>query len=211
MTLKIAVITANIGNFDEKRTPPLMEGVDFFYYTEENLPAPLPNLNNRLKGKYIKTQPHRFLPHDIFIWLDASVEILSADLITHCIAELSDGNDVVISHHAERHNVYDELHYIQKLIVEGNQYVIDRYAKEPLQEELDFYSREGMPDEFALFNCYCFARKNNFFVNSVFDDWWNGIIQYCNFDQTMFSYVAWKNNLRIGNLNHELIKRHAHK
>ena len=62
--MRIALLTANIGGID-KVVEPTKQNIpfDYFCYTENNLPFPLPNLSNRMKGKYLKMLTHRFLPN----------------------------------------------------------------------------------------------------------------------------------------------------
>lgn len=195
--MKVAVLSANIGDIDEIR--PLAKqsaGYNFFYYTENTLPFPLPNLDNRMKGKYFKTQAHKFLEHDIFIWIDGSIEVIDSKFIEKC-CRLLQNNDVVSSLHAQRNTPYNELTYIIDQMKNGNRYLLKRYAKQPLYKEYEFYKEQKLPKDFPLYNCYFFARLNNQNVNAAFDTWWDIIMRYSNFDQTQFSYAAWKHNLKI--------------
>lgn len=207
--MKVAIITCNIGGID-KIYPPVKQTADFelFYYTENNLPFPFPALNNRLKGKYLKTQAHRFLKHDIFIWIDGSVEITSEDFVETIIDELL-YSEVIIQPHTERKNVYEEFNYIQKRMQQGNPYLLKRYAGQPFDQEREFYLKQGLPKEFPLYQCSFFARANNKRMNTVFNEWWDMILRYSNFDQSQFSYVAWKNNLQIAGIDN-LFVRHKH-
>ncbi len=195
--MRIALLTANIGTLDEVY-PPVSQTANYqlFYYTENTLPFPLPNLDNRMKGKYFKTQAHRFLDHDIFIWIDASIDIISANFIEDIINELR-GYDLVSSLHMQRTNVYDELVYVIDKMKEGNKYLLRRYVKQPLYDEYSFYQNQGLPKDYPLYNCWFFARWNNIKVNEAFDIWWDTIMRYSNFDQTQFSYAAWKSGLAI--------------
>lgn len=211
MKKKVAIMTCNIGGIDQIHAPAQQTlPFEFFYYSENNLPFPLPALNNRLKGKYFKTQAHKFLDHDIFIWIDGSVEILSENFVELISDELS-GNEIIIQRHAHRNNVYQELNYISNKMNEGNGYLLKRYAGQPFKLEAEFYSRKGMPKDFPLFQCSFFARENNKRMNSIFDQWWDMILRYSNFDQSQFSYVAWRNSLKIKSLEEDnLFVRHKH-
>ena len=215
--LRIAIVSANINDFDEHQFN-LPNGCkcDMHWYTEKNLPFPLVNLNSRLQGKYIKINTHRFLKnYDAYIWIDGSVEIKDKRFISQIIKKL-EGEDVAISIHPERRNVYEEIEYILARIEEGKEYLVSRYANEPLAEELVFYKNNHLPVEYPLYVCRFFARWNNKRVNRIFDDWWNGCLEYSNFDQTMFSYISWKHGLKIGELDYnEIINNfvsvHKHK
>lgn len=206
-----SIITCNIGSLDEIY-PPEKQGVDYeyYYYHENNLPFPLPDLNNRMKGKYLKTQTHRFLGNDIFIWIDGSVEIIHEDFVKACIDALQDC-DIVTTLHTQRTSVYQELEYIIDRMKEGDKYLLKRYARAPFYLEYEFYKKQGLPKTFPLYGCYFFARRNNSFVNKVFDQWWEMILRYSNFDQSQFSFIAWKNKVKINTIEVEkYLVRHKH-
>jgi Protein of unknown function (DUF616). len=197
--MKVALIQANIGDFDDVRLIPEQSvPYDYFLITEDNLPYPLPNLNNRLKGKYVKINSHRFLTHDLFIWIDGRVEITSKDFIKTMI-ERAEGNDVVIQPHPERPSPYHEIEWIKAQMLAGSEYLKVRYEQEPFDREYKFYKKKGMP-EVPLYACYAFARWNNKKVNTVFQDWWMSCLEFSNFDQTQFSYVAWRHKLKISEM-----------
>lgn len=190
----------------EKQT----ESAEYFYYSENNLPFPLPDLNNRLKGKYLKAQTHTFLNHDIFIWVDGSVEIINEKFIETCIEQLK-RKDIITSLHTQRKNVYEEISYIINKMRGGDKYLMKRYARQPLFAEYEFYKNEGLPKNYPLYQCSFFARWNNERVNNIFDDWWQYILRYSNFDQSQFSYVGWKHGAKIKAIETDgVIKRHKH-
>ncbi len=195
--MRIAILTANIGSLDDVR-PPVTQTVDYelCYFTENTLPFPLPNLDNRMKGKYFKTQAHKFLDHDIFIWVDASVDIINEDFVKHILRHLTN-TDVISSLHAQRTNPYDELAYVIDKMKAGDKYLLRRYAKQPLYAEYAFYEEQGLPKDYPLYNCWFFARWNSARVNEAFDLWWDIILRYSNFDQTQFSYAVWKCGLKV--------------
>jgi hypothetical protein len=110
--MKIAIISANIGGIDEIYPPAKQtEDYEFFYYTENTLPFPLPNLDSRMKARYLKTQIHKYLDHDLFIWVDGSVEIVDGTFLTWVKQQIG-RDDMIIMRHEERSNVFDELNYI---------------------------------------------------------------------------------------------------
>lgn len=213
--MKIALISANVGGIDDvKPIPSQSVPYDYFLYTEKNLPFPLHNLDNRLKGKYCKINTHRFLDHDIFIWMDGRIEITSPDFVKMMVEKLQ-GHDVAISFHPYRQNPYEELLWIQQMMREGNKYLLSRYAHEPFTEELAFYDKQGLPRETPLYQCGVFARWNNPNMNWVFRDWWLMCLEYSNFDQSQFSFITWKNKLRVNGIDpeylNEFIKIGKHK
>lgn len=208
---EVAVVISNIGNSDEIY-PLCKQSVPFelFYLTESTLPFPLPNFDNRLKGKYFKCQAHRFLDHDIIIHLDASIEVINERFVEFCIEKLQ-GNDIAIELHKQRESAYEELEHIIEEIKKGNRYLLKRYAKQPLYLEYAFYKREGLPKKFPLYQCSFFARWNNNAVNEMFDTWWNTTITYTNFDQCAMSHALWKFNAVVNEVEaKDLFIRNRH-
>lgn len=202
--MKIAVLTANIGSIDGIQGIPRQSvDCDFCYYNDHNLPFPLPNLDNRLKSKYIKIQTHKFLSgYDVIIWVDGRVKIISKTFVQEFVLGLED-HDMVMFKHPARDSVLDEMTYIIDNMNKGNHYLLSRYGDQQMNKELDFYISEQMPKEAPLYACTVFARKVDERMNEVFNHWWEKCIQFSNFDQSVFAYLAWKNNLKIQALEME--------
>jgi hypothetical protein len=209
--MRIALITANIGGIDEIIAPAKQtQEYEFFYYTENTLPFPLPNLDSRMKGRYLKTQIHRYLDHDLFIWVDGSVEIIDGTFIRWVSDKIRD-HDMIIMKHEERGNVYDELNYITDSMKSGKSYLIKRYIKQPFIEEINFYKKEGLPETYPLYKTYFFACRNIPAVSAAFDTWWDMVLRYSNFDQSQFSYAAWKHQIAVNEVKTEnYLIRHKH-
>lgn len=211
---KIALITANIGGIDEVIAP-VTQGiaVDYFCYTEDNLPFPLVHFDNRMKSKYVKLQTHYFLPeYDFYIWVDGRVEVLSEDFAKWILDNLS-GNDIAIPRHPQRENVYEEMDFILQMMEEGNKYLLDRYANQPIKEELELFRKKGIPAYHPLYACGVFARANKPLINEFFNEWWRHCIRYSSFDQSMMSFLSWRLGIRVSELpyNNPYIQINKHK
>lgn len=206
-----ALLTCNIGGIDEvikpvEQTAPF----DYYCYTEKNLPYPLPNLGDRLKGKYLKIVPHRFLrSYHNFVWMDGRVQAHNPDFIKFMTGPLEKSYDIVIPYHQYRKNVYEEIDFVKGLMAEDNPYILARYKHEPFDDELNFYRKEGLPETFPLFACGCFARRNDEKLNRIFRDWWLRSIEFTSFDQAMFSYIAWMFGLRVYSFPYEELLKYV--
>lgn len=206
-----AVLTCNIGNIDEVVRPCEQSiPAQYYCYTENNLPYPLPNLGDRLKGKYLKINAHRFLGrnYENYIWVDGRVRIISNEFVKFMTEPLRK-YDIVIPLHQYRKNVYEEIDFIKTHMNEGNDYLLKRYAHEPFDSELEFYRSEGLPEDFPLFACGVFARNNNEKLNRVFRDWWLRSIEFTSFDQAMFSYIVWEFGLKVYSFPYEEILKYV--
>lgn len=201
--MKIALVSANIGGIDAIRHPVEQTvNVDIFYITEHDMPYPLPNLNNRLRGKYFKTQTHHVFPgYDIVIWVDGSVEITAPDFVEEIVNRMP-GYDVLLPLHPDRDTVFQEFDFMRDNLPTST-YLQNRYLNEPFEEERSFYLKQHLPDTTPLYACRMFARWCTPTINAAFDEWWRRCLEFSNFDQTQFSFIAWKHSLRIPVVKYE--------
>lgn len=198
-----ALATCNVGGIDTRHPMPAQSIADLYYIDEYNLPFPLPNLNNRLKGKYIKIETHRFLNSDIFVWVDGSIEILSHHYVQTQIELLGDA-DLLVCIHPARSSPVQELKFIlDQIALQGSSphsnYLINRYGSEPIAEELKFLEdyQAKIGEELPLYAGGIFTRRNSEKVNKAFDEWFLLCLEFANFDQCMFSYIIHKHGLKV--------------
>jgi len=201
-TMRIAVITSNFGNFDLIRTIPKQSiEYDRFYFTEENSPYPAHTIDNRLKAKIFKIMPHLFLPdYDIYIWVDANVQIKSDKFVAYLSEELLNDKsviDFIISPHPHRDNIYDEAGFIIDSIKKGSKYLRARYSAESIEKEIDHIG----PGLKGLYYCGIFARKNDPIVNQMCENWFMDNILWTNFDQINFVANLYKYHLTVYRIN----------
>lgn len=182
--MRIAVITANFGGFDDRK-PFAKQTVEHYhyYFTEHNADYPMDGLDNRLKAKFYKMIPHRVMPRfDVFIWVDGNIEIKSPTFVDDMIKALGD-NDIAISKHQFRSSIYEEARFIIDHVPEHD-YLKVRYNPESIAHELGKYG-EGLE---GLYWCGLFARRNTPEVMARFDKWWEENVFMSNFDQLNFVY-----------------------
>jgi len=186
--MKIAVVTAIFGGKDTQK-PFEAQSVpcDYFCFTEDNSPVPLPNLPDRLKAKYFKLQMHRVLPgYDAYVWIDGNVEVTSADFVKEMM-DVLDG--IRIQKHHERQTIGQEIDFI---LASDNVYLTTRYGAQPLKQEYEWYLSQGMPEDAPLYSCNIFAfNDRNSTASLTMDMWWELVIKWTWFDQSAFSYLAW--------------------
>lgn len=211
--MKVLIVTANIGDIDfvidvPKQIVPDGITVDYKCYTEKNLPFPLPNLDNRLKSKYLKIQTHIFEPnYDYYIWIDGRIEIKSEYFVDQMLTYLGE-NDIALPLHEFRNNVFEEMDFISEQINKESPYVYLRYGNQFIDKEIDFYKeRKKWLSHIPLHHCACFIRVNNYNTKNFFDEWWSKCIQFSNFDQAMFCYVHAKSMAKIRSIKQEDIKQ----
>jgi len=217
--MKIALLTANIGDIDNTIGLPIQKTpIDFYYYHSGNLPFPLPNLNARLQSKYVKICTHRFLfGYDGFLWHDGRVEVISK-FYSQIMIENLNGYDIAIFPHKERHTIGEELQYILDNIKMGSHYLLTRYGNQQMEKELQFY-KDNNAENLPLYHCNLFARKtgidihNPNDVDGCFNSWWMRSLEFTYFDQAMFSYCTQHLKINVLDLKYRdgLCKIHKHK
>lgn len=202
--MKIAVITAVFGGIDKEKPFPeqvLPEGITYerFFINEDNTPVPLPNLPNRLKAKYFKTQSHNIPMFDgcgIHVWIDGNIEVTHSGFLNAlCSTLFSDRIDnrsrVAIQSHHERATIGEEIEFI---LDSKNPYLVKRYGEQPLEDEHNHYLSKGMTSDATLYSCNVFARRDRY-TDDFFDQWWRLCLEWSWFDQSAFSYLVsrtWK-------------------
>lgn len=186
--MKIAVITAIFGGMDTPKPFPAQSiECDFFCFTEENSPVPLPNLPDRLKAKYFKLQAHRVLPgYDYYIWIDGNIEVKSPDFVKKMVEAAKYG--IAIQKHHERETIEQEIDFI---LNSENIYLTTRYGAQPLKQEYEYYLSQGMPPNAPLYSCNIFCYNAAVDIPEFFDQWWRIVLLLSWFDQSAFSFLAW--------------------
>lgn len=187
--MKLAIVCANIGGIDIVQGLPRQNmPYDFYYYNETNMPYPLPNLNPRMRSKYIKMMMHRFLPdYDAYIWIDGKVQVKTNNFVELMVNALLDA-DIAIMKHAERKTPVEEIQFIEHHMRQGNKYLLSRYGNQQIGKEKEFLWHKGV--KLALYETTLFIRRNSQKVNEMFNEWWLKTIEYSCFDQAMFSYIS---------------------
>lgn len=184
--MKIAVVTAIFGGVDTtKPFPEQSVPCDYYCFTEEYSPVPLPNLPDRLKAKYFKLQMHRVLPrYDAYVWIDGNIEVTSPDFVRAMTEGLS---GIRIQRHHERQTIGEEIDFI---LASENPYLTARYGKQPLQQEYEYYLSKGMPEDAPLYSCNIFSIESGKYTKKFLNEWWSLVCAWSWFDQSAFSYLA---------------------
>lgn len=204
---KVCIIQCNIGNFDTVAVVPEQScPYDYFLFTENNLPYPLPDLSNRVKSRFIKFQMHKFLQgYDAYIYLDGRIEVTSEHFVIDMIGKLSSA-DIVITKHPDRNTVKEEiefiLHWLSHPESKAGGYLLSRYRKEDIELQKTLIN-ENLP----LYACGVFAWRPGF-LNYFFDLWFEMTLRY-GFDQCLFSHVFKGRN--ICQIGYDLVKVNNHK
>lgn len=213
--MKVAVISAIFGKSDNLKEFPeqkLSDGIELSVhrFTEKNVLVPRSDLIPRLRAKYFKCIPHHLIDANVFIWMDGSFQITSPTFVTQMLSYLR-GHDVAVLKHPDRNSIVDELHFMQRLMKQGNKYLLQRYGTEKCQEQVSHYLSQGFSDSVGLFSCGLFARVNTPEVNQAFDRWWIENTVWTIQDQLSFPFVVEKYNLSVSRIKLDLFNNQVFK
>ena len=195
-----AVYTCVTNGFDYTRHQKMIDGVDFYYFTDgKNDPSPqigwkvcrmsdatLSDIDPRRSAKIIKVNPFMsdiLKGYRYTIWIDGSMQIMSSTFVPEILSYLSSG--MVISPHFDgRKCAYGEATIRPA-----------KYAKEPLDQQVEFYKKEGFPENYGLYECGLMARDmTNSIVKDFSDLWLEQNFSWSYKDQVSFPYCLWKLN-----------------
>ena len=197
--IRVAVVSAVFGGVDtwkpfcKQVLPEWAEWAGLYRYDEANTPVPLPNLPDRLRAKYFKTQCYRVnewekCNADVVVWIDGNIEVTRPDFVEYMVTPIKNGSYFTIQKHHERNTIKEEIDFI---LSSDNPYLLIRYGKQPLAKEYDHYIRQGMSPDAPLYSCNVFAcHVDRPYMWGLFNDWWRLCVEWSWFDQSAFSYIA---------------------
>ena len=224
---EIAVITANIGNYDKEISQiDFIENNDYFdwYYFTDNLEikssdwkiitsdyTEINKVNidyyaniNMMKAKYYKInmfQINILSKYKYIIWIDSSVKLCNKNFINDIIKIITENKNILYNfEHKNKKNLVDEY----KESIEHK-----KYHSQNLKLQIDNYYGEGFKDK-IVYECGIFIVKNDILSKKILKEWWEEIIKYSFQDQLSYPYVLWKNNIEPYILNgSEFIKGYS--
>jgi hypothetical protein len=200
--MKIVVYSVNIGGYDMFNYPINIDpNVRYILFTDNkffksnvwevnHIDFINPNMNNILKARYIKTNPHKILPeHDINIWIDHCFTPRFTDVVK-LLDDIDFKNHRIMCYkHDERNCIYNEAETIVGINLDSPDIVRKQITK---------YKEEGFPKKHGLFQSGFMFRRNDESVNKLNDIWWGEINQGSCRDQLSQVYSSWKTNQPIG-------------
>ena len=191
--MKIAVISANMGNFD-KTVEYVKQSVDYDFYkfTDENFPPRFCSMTPRLQARIPKMFGWQMAPgYDYYIWVDASYSLLHPDSVKWFLEQCKDV-DIVLLNHPMLRTIQEQANYIKHRLARNCNYVTPRYKNELIDEQM----AEIMSDKEYVDNCSyastAFIYQNNEKVHNLMKEWWYHTSRYHSVDQLGLPYAILK-------------------
>jgi hypothetical protein len=195
---KTVVYTCVTNGFDYHGEQVMIDGVDYIYFTDgiDDPPASfgwdvfhidttlLQDLDPRRRAKIVKVNPFFsdvLKSYGYSIWIDGGIQITSESFVPEILGHLNNG--MVVSPHFDGRNcAYGEATIRPP-----------KYANEPLDQQVDFYRQEGLPENYGLYECGVMARDmNSDDVRNVSELWLGQNLEWSYQDQVSLPYVFWK-------------------
>ena len=203
---KIAVYTVITGNYDTPSEPVYVDDdIDYYLFADSEsasgcngkvwnvIHSPLlqEGMSNAKRNRYMKLHHDEMLEltgrkYDYSIYIDGSIRII-CDIKPLVYSLIESGKTLAIHHHRIRDCIYEER----------NDILMQNKARaKDIDEQLNFYRNDGMPEHFGLFENTILIRKcNDSKLNDIMHQWWLQVERFTQRDQLSLPYVLWKNGL----------------
>ena len=188
------LISALYGNYDALKHPPEQEGdVRCLLLTDdptvesdvwEIVHWPKPHMIGLLAAKAPKMLPALYAPDcDASVWVDASVQVLSATFTAECVDYARDG--FATWPHPWNHTLAAEA-------AESLQQT--RYQNQMLEQQVERFHAEGLPADASVRHTAVVARAHNDATLSA-GYLWDAEYEWSMADQIGFMYATWRTNV----------------
>jgi hypothetical protein len=189
--MKPIVYTTIYGDYDNLKDQPDI-GVRYVCYTDNpNLRSDVweiiydpiyPHLHPRLRAKFRKL----ICPFDtLSLFIDGSIEIVNPNIIEELSKFLKNGWATYV-HPSGRTCITTEL---------AESLPMEKYQDLPLQEQVDYYFKQGLPKDFGLWACGVMIRDGKF--EDFGSKWMLENLAWTYQDQLSLPYLAWKEKFKL--------------
>ena len=199
--MKIAVISANIGDFDEVKED-VIQSIDatFYRFTDNNFPPRHMAMTSRLQARIPKMFGWQMCPgYDYYIWKDSSLAMLHPDSIKWFLEQCP--GDIAFFIHPDRKTIQQEADFIKKRIKDGSKYLSTRYANELIDEQLAEIQGDKTYTDNLLLATGSFIYKNTPKVHALMKEWWYHTSRYHSVDQLGLPYAIYKTDCNVTIIN----------
>lgn len=192
--MKIAILTAVLGNFDKIVDPVLQdvpEGVEYTFhrFTDEDFP-PIADLPPRFQYRIPKLYGWQMFPgYDVYIWLDGTFSFGRPDCLEWFLEKLGDA-DMAFFKHPWRNSAAEETAHIEEHLAKKTPYIASRYKNGLHKEQL--FQIQADPDyvDDKLYTSTAFIYRDNPSVRFSLQVWWLHSSRYFTVDQIVQPYAV---------------------
>lgn len=203
--MRVAVLTANMGGFEQNATPHVPQSVscDFIAFDDTNYPRRDKAMSPRLQARIPKMFGWQMAPgYDIYIWVDSSCHLQNPKSVEWFLSQLQPPEmdiHAAFFKHPNRNTIREEADYLKERLAMGCDYITPRYEN----EEIDMQMQEIIQDEgfidYKLFASTAFVYRDHRKTRELLKEWWYHTSRYHIIDQLGLPYAIAKSrcNVRI--------------
>ena len=191
--MKIAILTANLGNFDKSVDPVEQKTehkVVFHRWTDDNFP-PITGLTPRLQYRIPKYFGWQMLPgYNAYIRLDGTFSFVRDDCVEWFLEQLA-GADVAFFKHPHRNTIKDEVDHIEEKLKQKHPYIVSRYKNGLHKEMYGIIKADLSYIDSCLYTSTAFIYRNNRVMQKAMRYWWFYQSRYYTVDQIAQPYAMY--------------------
>ena len=198
--MKISIASANLAAIDAGSPVPPQQlpagwDTEFRFFADRDLPPRAEVISPRLQSKLPKMCGFEwFKDADLIGWLDCAYTVTTPGLAAWLVEQLGDA-DICLMRHPDRTSVSEEIAFMAQRMQQGDDYLISRYAGEPMAEQVQSYlSDPGFHDGW-LAAAGCFVYRNTPTVRAAMKDWLIECIRWSSQDQLSLPYVLQRHGI----------------
>lgn len=194
---KIAIVTANLGNFDKsfeavgQKLPDNLT-CDLHVLTDEVFLPRSKAMTPRMQARIVKMFMPDFAPdYDYYIWVDSSMKITSPKFVQWMLEQLGD-EDIAVFKHPDRNTVQEEADYLKHRLAIKCPYITPRYENELIDEQLDVVNPAA-----ELYASTAFIYRSNNFTEDAMKEWWHHTSRYHIIDQLSLPHALLRCQVKV--------------
>lgn len=209
--MKIAILTANLGNFDKPIEPIAQLDLDwpeeielaFHCFTDKDFP-PITGLSPRLQYRIPKLFGWEMYPgYDIYIWLDGSMSLQDPHSIIWLLEKLGNA-EAAFFKHPWRDTIQEEVDHIEEKLVERNKYIVSRYDNGLHKEQLELIKKDKEYVDDTLYASTAFIYRNTPQVQDMLNRWWHYQSRYYTCDQVVLPWVVDTSGIVVNEIEEDI-------
>jgi hypothetical protein len=200
--MKIAILTANLNNFDTQvdpvaqDLPKYVSKIEFYRFTDENFP-PITGLTPRFQYRIPKLFGWQMFPgYHVYLWLDSSMSLMRPDSVGWFLGKLGKA-DIALFKHPWRNTIRQETDLIEEKLQQNKTYITTRYKNGLHKEQLAECLKDPGFKDTVLYTSTAFMYRNNKKVQAAMKLWWYYQSRYFTCDQIALPYVLFKKKIKI--------------
>ncbi len=182
---KIAVVSANLGDFDHPvQHARQTVNYDPYLITDKEFPRRDKSMTPRLQARIVKTHMWDFAPgYDYYLWVDSSCRLSDENSVQWFLDKLGDG-EIAVFKHPHRDTVQEEADYLRHRLAINCPYITPRYENEDIDGQL-----AAVDPSAHLYASTAFICKNTPAVRGATKEWFYHISRFHSIDQLSFPHA----------------------